>query len=183
MRRIALAAVLLLALAAVAGVARPEGARAVDGQTSADSIMVTGSGSVAAVPSSAVLSFGVDTRAATANIHLECFLVMSRSRCAVQFQSRTSPQQWLDFSDMAGDLGLLVRGPAVRVVRTAAHAVDQDVDRSAEQDDVAEAVVEGALVLDSARDDHVRMPGQQAVHPVIRMRVMRRGCPTQPSRR
>ncbi len=66
MRRIALAAVLLLALAAVAGVARPEGAHAVDGQTSADSIMVTGSGSVAAVPSSAVLSFGVDTRAATA---------------------------------------------------------------------------------------------------------------------
>ena len=33
MKRIALAAVALLALAAVAGVARPEGAHAVDGQT------------------------------------------------------------------------------------------------------------------------------------------------------
>jgi uncharacterized protein YggE len=66
MRRIALAAVLLLALAAVAGVARPEGAHAVDGQPSTDSIMVTGNGSVMAVPASAVLSFGVDTRAATA---------------------------------------------------------------------------------------------------------------------
>jgi len=67
MKRIALAAALLLAAAAVAGVARPEGAHAVDGQgSSTDSITVSGTGSVVAVPSQAVFSFGVDTRAATA---------------------------------------------------------------------------------------------------------------------
>jgi len=67
MKRIALAASLLLAAAALAGVARPEGARAVDGQTAAgDSITVSGNGSVTGVPTSAVLSLGVDARAATA---------------------------------------------------------------------------------------------------------------------
>lgn len=71
MKRIALAAALLLALAAVAGVARPEGAHAVDGQTaSGDSITVAGNGAVSALPSAAVLSFGVDTRAATAKAAL-----------------------------------------------------------------------------------------------------------------
>jgi uncharacterized protein YggE len=67
MRRIALVAVLLLAAAAVAGIARPEGAHAVDGSTqSGDLITVSGNASVAAVPTTAVLSFGVDVRAATA---------------------------------------------------------------------------------------------------------------------
>ena len=67
MKRIALAAVLLIAAAAVAGVARPEGARAVEGPSQAgDSITVSGSGSVSAVPTTAVFSFGVDSRAATA---------------------------------------------------------------------------------------------------------------------
>jgi uncharacterized protein YggE len=70
MKRIALAAVALLALAAVAGVARPEGAHAVDGPTSSDSITVAGNGSVSATPTSAVLSFGVDSRAATAKAAL-----------------------------------------------------------------------------------------------------------------
>lgn len=67
MKRIALAACLLLVAAAVAGVARPEGARAVDGVTqSEDSITVSGSGSVVSVPTIAVLSLGVDVRAASA---------------------------------------------------------------------------------------------------------------------
>jgi hypothetical protein len=67
MKRIALAAVLLLAAAAIAGVARPEGAQAVDGQPqSTDSITVAGSGAVTAVPTTATFTFGVDTRAATA---------------------------------------------------------------------------------------------------------------------
>jgi uncharacterized protein YggE len=71
MKRLALAAVLLLAAAALAGVARPEGARAVDGTTqSGDSITVSGNGSVAAVPTTAVLSLGVDVRAATAKAAL-----------------------------------------------------------------------------------------------------------------
>lgn len=71
MKRIAIAACLLLAAAALAGVARPEGAQAVDGTaTPGDSITVTGNGSVAAVPTIAVLSLGVDTRAASAKAAL-----------------------------------------------------------------------------------------------------------------
>jgi hypothetical protein len=71
MKRIALVASLLLLAAAVAGVARPEGARAVDGEAqSSDSITVSGNGSVAAVPTSAVLSLGIDTRGATAKAAL-----------------------------------------------------------------------------------------------------------------
>jgi uncharacterized protein YggE len=71
MRRLALASVLLLAAAALAGVARPDGASAVDGQSQpADSITVSGNGSVTAVPTAAVLSLGVDTRAATAKAAL-----------------------------------------------------------------------------------------------------------------
>jgi uncharacterized protein YggE len=69
MKRIALAASLLLVAAAVAGVARPEGAHAVDGTTAAassDSITVAGNGSVSGVPTSASFSFGVDVRAASA---------------------------------------------------------------------------------------------------------------------
>ena len=68
MKRIAIAASLLLAAAAIAGVARPEGAHAVDGTaaTSPDSITVAGNGSVNAVPTSASFSFGVDVRAASA---------------------------------------------------------------------------------------------------------------------
>lgn len=71
MKRIAIAAVLLLAAAAVVGVARPEGAHAVAGQVQpGDSITVAGNGSVAAVPTTAVLSLGVDARAATARAAL-----------------------------------------------------------------------------------------------------------------
>lgn len=71
MKRIALAAALLLAAAALAGVVRPEGAHAVDGQPqTTDSITVSGSGAVAAVPTTAVFTFGVDTRAATAKAAL-----------------------------------------------------------------------------------------------------------------
>ncbi len=71
MKRIALAACLLLAAAAIAGVARPEGAQAVDGATqSGDSITVSGNGSVVAVPTTAALSLGVDARAATAKAAL-----------------------------------------------------------------------------------------------------------------
>ncbi len=71
MKRIALAAVLLVAAAAVAGVARPERAAAVEGPSqSTDTITVSGSGSVSAVPTTAVFSFGVDTRAQTAKAAL-----------------------------------------------------------------------------------------------------------------
>lgn len=68
MKRIALAASLLLVAAAIGGVARPEGAHAVDGTTatSDDSITVAGHGSVSGVPTSTLFSFGVDVRSASA---------------------------------------------------------------------------------------------------------------------
>jgi uncharacterized protein YggE len=71
MRRIALAAGLLLVAAALAGVLRPDGAGAADPTTAAtDSVTVTGSGSVEAVPDRAEVSAGVDSRAPTAKAAL-----------------------------------------------------------------------------------------------------------------
>lgn len=69
MKRLAIAAALLLVAAAVAGVARPEGARAVDAQAT-DTITVSGFGSVTSIPDRATLSLGVDTRGATARAAL-----------------------------------------------------------------------------------------------------------------
>jgi hypothetical protein len=67
MRRIVIAATLLLAAAALAGVARPERAAAVDPAPAAqDTVTVSGSASVGAVPDVALLSLGVDSRADTA---------------------------------------------------------------------------------------------------------------------
>jgi len=70
MKRLAIAAVLLLAAAALAGVARPEGARAVEGTVNGDSVTVTGSASATSVPNRAVLSLGVDSRAGSARAAL-----------------------------------------------------------------------------------------------------------------
>lgn len=63
--RIAVVAVALLTLAALSGIARPEGAKsaAEDGQ---DTISVTGYGTVQTVPDEATFSFGVVTKARTA---------------------------------------------------------------------------------------------------------------------
>ncbi len=69
MKRLAIAAALLLAAAAVAGVARPEGAHAVETATT-DTVTVSGSGSVTSIPDRATLSLGVDTRGATARAAL-----------------------------------------------------------------------------------------------------------------
>jgi uncharacterized protein YggE len=70
MKRIALAAGLLLVAAALAGVLRPDGADAADPTTTADTVTVTGTGSVEAVPDRAEVSAGVETRAATAKAAL-----------------------------------------------------------------------------------------------------------------
>ena len=70
MKRIALAAGLLLAAAALAGVLRPEGASAVDPPGTGDTVTVSGTGSVTAVPDRAEVSAGVETRAATARAAL-----------------------------------------------------------------------------------------------------------------
>ena len=70
MKRIALAAGLLLAAAALAGALRPEGASAVDPPATGDTVTVSGTGSVMAVPDRAEVSAGVETRAATARAAL-----------------------------------------------------------------------------------------------------------------
>ena len=70
MKRVVIAAALLLAAVALVGVARPEGARAVDSTPSGDSVTVGGFGSVSAVPSQASLSLGVSSRGDTAKAAL-----------------------------------------------------------------------------------------------------------------
>jgi len=70
MKRIALAAGLLLTAAALAGVLRPDGAGAADPATTPDTVTVTGNGSVSAVPDRAEISAGVETRAPTAKAAL-----------------------------------------------------------------------------------------------------------------
>lgn len=67
MKRIAVAAALLLGVAALVAVLRPEGAGAVATQDKvADMVTVTGVGSVKAVPDTAQISAGVETRGSTA---------------------------------------------------------------------------------------------------------------------
>ena len=71
MKRIAIAAGLLLAAVALGGVLRPEGARAVDDPVAArDTVTVNGMGSVRATPDRASISAGVETRGATAQAAL-----------------------------------------------------------------------------------------------------------------
>jgi uncharacterized protein YggE len=70
MKRIALAAALVLGAAALAGVLRPEGASAVDPDPAGDTVSVTGIGTVGAVPDRAEISAGVESRAPTAKAAL-----------------------------------------------------------------------------------------------------------------
>ena len=70
MKRIALAAALLLAAAALAGVLRPEGAGAEDPAPATDTVSVTGTGVVTSVPDRAEISAGVESRAPTAKAAL-----------------------------------------------------------------------------------------------------------------
>lgn len=69
MKRIAVVAGLLLAAAALAGVLRPEGARAVEA-ASADTVSVTGIGVARGVPDRASLTVGVESNGATAQVAL-----------------------------------------------------------------------------------------------------------------
>ncbi len=69
MKRIALAAGLLLVAVALAAALRPEGAAAID-PDELDIVTVTGTGVVLAVPDRAELSAGVETRASTARAAL-----------------------------------------------------------------------------------------------------------------
>ena len=65
MKRLAAVAVLLLAAAALAGVARPDGSRAADTPAAADpprTITVSGSGTATSIPTKASISFGVQTQ-------------------------------------------------------------------------------------------------------------------------
>ncbi|HSC90042.1 MAG TPA: SIMPL domain-containing protein [Gaiellaceae bacterium] len=68
--RIAALALLVLAVAALAGVGRPEGARSAAADGTGDGVTVTGTGSVRTVPDRAAFAFGVETQAATARAAL-----------------------------------------------------------------------------------------------------------------
>ena len=71
MKRIALAAGVVLVTALLAGVLRPEGAAAVDPGPSSDTVTVSGTGVASAVPDRAEISAGVETRAAGARAALQ----------------------------------------------------------------------------------------------------------------
>jgi uncharacterized protein YggE len=71
MKRIAFVALLLLAAAAFAGVLGPQGASADEPATTVDTVSVSGSGSVSAVPDLASISAGVETRGASARAALD----------------------------------------------------------------------------------------------------------------
>jgi uncharacterized protein YggE len=70
--RIAAVALFILAVAALAGVGRPEAVRSAEGDTTSSprTITVNGSASVTAVPDRATFTFGVDTRGQTASAAL-----------------------------------------------------------------------------------------------------------------
>jgi uncharacterized protein len=70
MKRIAIVSGLLLAVVALAGVFRPEGARAVDDPVTRDTVTVSGNGAVSSIPDRAAISAGVESRGATAQAAL-----------------------------------------------------------------------------------------------------------------
>lgn len=71
MKRIVIAALLLLAAAAFAGVLGPQGAGAEEPAATNDTVTVSGTGAVSAVPDTAEISAGVETRGATARAALD----------------------------------------------------------------------------------------------------------------
>jgi uncharacterized protein YggE len=70
MKRIAILSGLLLAAVALAGVLRPEGAKAVDDPVARDTVTVSGNGAVSSVPDRAAITAGVESRAPTAQAAL-----------------------------------------------------------------------------------------------------------------
>lgn len=58
-------------------------------------------------------------------------------------------------------------GLAIRVVRTRAHPLQEDLWRRAKQDHMLEAVVETPLVLHGEGGDQVGVSGQPAVHAAL----------------
>jgi len=71
MKKIAAVVGLLVAAVAAVAVLQPSGAGAVDPPASADTVTVTGEGTVLAVPDRAEISAGVETRAQTARAALQ----------------------------------------------------------------------------------------------------------------
>jgi uncharacterized protein YggE len=118
MKRVVIAAALLLAAAALAGVARPEGAHAVDSTPAADFVTVGGSGSVVAVPTRASLSLGVNSRGDTARAALaanarEMRKVIDAVKAA---GGRDVGTQSVSLSEVLGDNGELKGYAASNVV-------------------------------------------------------------------
>ena len=78
MKKIAAVVGLLVAAVAAVAVLQPSGAGAVDPPASADTVTVTGEGTVLAVPDRAEISAGVETRAQTARAALQANATAAR---------------------------------------------------------------------------------------------------------
>jgi hypothetical protein len=85
----------------------------------------------------------------------------------VQLHGGARPQPWLDRPRVLRDLGPLLLGRPVRVVRTPPYPLEEHVDRGAEQHHVLEPVVEASLVRHRAGHDDVRLGRQESRHPVL----------------
>ena len=112
MKRLAAVAVLLLAAAALAGVARPDGSRAADTPATTDpprTITVSGSGTATSTPTKASISFGVQTQDPSAKAALaQNARDMQQVLDALKKAGATEIQtQSVSLSPTYGDNGLL----------------------------------------------------------------------------
>jgi uncharacterized protein len=158
--RILLVAGALLALAAVAGIARPDGARSAD-STQGKTITVSGSAVVTSVPDEAVFSFGVQTRGATAGEAMASNNAATRRVIAALLGAGVDRKdlqtQLVALSPQTTDDGLSVRGyvatnsvsATVRDLGRAGAVVDAAVEAGANE-------VSGPSLVASKRDELYR---------------------------
>jgi uncharacterized protein len=141
MRRLTIIISSLLALAVVAAVTRAGDAPAAAGDL-ADGITVQGSGTVSTTPDRAQLSFGVETRAATAKAALNGNAAEMRKVIAaikaggateVQTQSVSLQPQYAESGAVQGYLAQNTVSATIRELGTAGAVIDAAVDAGANQ--------------------------------------------------
>ena len=107
MTRLLLAVPALLAVAALAGAAGPPSAARAETPAASDTLTVTGTGSASAVPDQAQLSFGVETRGATAVAALSANAIAMRKLVAAlrDAGARDLVTQWVSVSPFTQEDG------------------------------------------------------------------------------
>ena len=141
MKRLAILISALLALAAVAAVTRADDAPAAAGEPG-DGITVQGTGTITTIPDRAQLSFGVETRAATAKAALNgnaaemrrvIAAVKASGATDVQTQSVSLQPQYTDGGGVQGYVAQNTVSATIRELARAGAAIDAAVDAGANQ--------------------------------------------------